>query len=263
MAIEHKSLPFRVTELKAADNGGWEVAGYASTFGGASPDSYGDIVAKGAFLNSIAKRKTKLLYQHNPEEPIGKQLALSEDETGLFGRWSILPVDTGVKAHQLLQAELIDALSIGFQTVDAEYREDGVRVLKEVELFEVSLVTFPANDNAVITSFKSERPTDQLCKQATEALRVAVREVEALHERRSADGGRTLNDRQREAVEALVREAKAAATGLAALVTPPDAEATGADSQAHGLEAIDLYSAELRQRRARIAYLAQKGRISA
>jgi hypothetical protein len=140
--VEHKSLAFNVTELKAKDSG-WEVAGYASTFGG-EPDSYGDVIAKGAFLTSLIKRpNVRLLWQHDMAEPIGKVVAMHEDDKGLFGQWSLVPTDTGTKAHQLLAAGLVDSLSIGFMDADSEYKDDGTRVLRAIDLFEVSLVTVP------------------------------------------------------------------------------------------------------------------------
>lgn len=232
--MDRKSLPFQLRELKAADGGGWEVAGYASTFGG-EPDSYGDIVVRGAFDESLAKRKTRLLWQHDLGEPIGKQLSLSEDEHGLFGRWSILPTDTGTKAHTLLGAELIDSLSIGFVPVETEYREDGVRLLKKADLYEVSLVTIPANSNAVITSFKSDIPTHQQVLNAAGALEAVMREAKALHERRGADG-RDVNEKQREAEAKLDAVAKAWLEWRAGLVVGRDAEANGLDLMALELE---------------------------
>lgn len=236
MELERRSIPFRVTDLKAADGGGWEVAGYASTWGG-QPDSWGDVVAKGAFATSLAKRKTKLLWQHDMGEPIGKQLDLREDDTGLFGRWSLVPTDAGTKAHQLLLAELVDALSIGFITTQAEYRDDGVRVLKEVELYEVSLVTIPANPNAVVTSYKSDLPLDVLLRRATDLLATAVDEAAALHARRAGEG-RALADRHNAAIDGLLVGAKAAGEALAALrVGVPEAEAEAGPEGAAGVVA--------------------------
>lgn len=225
--MDYKSLPFHVTELKAA-NSGWEVAGYASTFGG-TPDSYGDIVAKGAFADSLLTRpNVRLLWQHNMEEPIGKVISLREDDKGLLGQWSIVPTDTGTKAHQLLQAGLVDSLSIGFMTKDAEYTADGVRLLKAVDLYEVSLVTVPANTNAIVTSFKSDVPFATLLQQATEVLRLVMREAEALHERRRADY-RSLNDTHLAAYAALVTEAQALHGRISAPVVSPHAEAAAAE----------------------------------
>jgi hypothetical protein len=238
--LERKSLPFQLTEVKASGDG-WEVAGYASTFGG-DPDSYQDVVAKGAFLDSLAKRpNVRLLWQHDMGEPIGKPIDLHEDDKGLFGRWSLVPTDTGKKAHELLKAGLVDSLSIGFFDKASDYRDDGVRVLKEVELVEVSMVTIPANTNALITSFKNV-PTKTLLERATGVLREAVREVEARADRRAAEH-RALNDQHVAAFAELVREAEALAERLARPVVPPDAEARAAE--------MDLLRLRARLHRAR------------
>lgn len=255
MGLERKDFSFRITNIKAATaDTPHELEGYASVFGG-TPDSYGDLIAKGAFTESLRIRTPHFLWQHNQELPIGKAIHLEEDEHGLFGRWQLANTAQAKDAYEYMKEGLVQGLSIGFMAQEWDFDQDANRILRKIDLREISAVTIPASDVALISAVKSDIPTDQLCKQATEALRVAVREVEALHERRSADGGRTLNDRQREAVEALVREAKAAATGLAALVTPPDAEAKGADSQAHGLAALelDLATRKLRRMRTRFA----------
>jgi HK97 family phage prohead protease len=258
--VDRRIRPFQVREIKARENGGWEVAGYASTFGG-QPDSYGDVVVKGAFLDSIAKRKTKLLAHHDMSTPIGRQLDLHEDDNGLFGRWTIVPTTAGKDVHTLIEEELIEALSIGFVPVDVEYRDDGVRLLKKVDLYEVSCVAVPANDQAVITSFKSSISTDmpihQLLLNAADYLDVATREAEAFMERRAADKGRDLNEKQREAALRLQTRAGAWVETLAALVTVPDAEAKAGNLVA--LEAVNLEIAMSQLRRMRAKYPALKG----
>jgi HK97 family phage prohead protease len=152
MGLEYKRVPFELKEIVPVDSGGWEIAGYASTFGG-EPDSYGDVVAPGAFAASIAARPTKFLYEHHT--PIGKQLELREDAHGLYGRWSIVDTAVGTDAYKLAKAGVLDALSIGYQTKDSEVASDGTRTLKVVDLFEVSAVAIPANQNAVITAVKT------------------------------------------------------------------------------------------------------------
>lgn len=137
-------------EVKALDDS-WEVSGYASTFGG-QPDSYGDIIAAGAFTDSIAARKTRLRLQH--EIPIGVELDLKEDDHGLFGRWKISQTASGAEARQLALDGVLAALSIGYLTEDAEFREDGVRVIRKATVYEVSMVDIPANESAVITNVK-------------------------------------------------------------------------------------------------------------
>jgi HK97 family phage prohead protease len=151
--LDYKRLPFEVKEIVDVAGGGWEIAGYASTFGG-QPDSYGDIVARGAFAESIAARPTKFLFEHRT--PIGKQLELREDAHGLYGRWTIVDTTDGTDAYKLAKAGVLDSLSIGYQTKEAEYTEDGVRILTKVDLYEVSAVSIPANPNAVITDVKTE-----------------------------------------------------------------------------------------------------------
>lgn len=154
MALNHRSVPFEVKAVADAESG-WEIAGLASTFWGEA-DAYGDVVAPGAFAASIAERPTKFLYEHY--EPIGKQLELRETEDGLYGRWSVVDTRAGTDAHKLAKAGVLDALSIGYIPVEWEYRDDGVRVLRRVDLFEVSAVAIPANPNAVITDVKRSDP---------------------------------------------------------------------------------------------------------
>jgi HK97 family phage prohead protease len=154
MGLEYKSVPFEVKAVTDAEDGGWEIAGLASTWWG-EPDSYNDVVAPGAFAESIASRQTKFFYEHR--EPIGRQLELREDERGLYGRWSIVPTSAGTDAYKLAKAGVLDSLSIGYIADAVEVREDGVRVLQKVTLLEVSAVALPANQSAVITDVKREQ----------------------------------------------------------------------------------------------------------
>jgi HK97 family phage prohead protease len=169
--LEYKSLAFEFKEVVDLAGGGWQVSGYASTFGG-SPDSYGDVIAAGAFAESIAARPTKFLYEHY--EPIGKQIEIREDDKGLFGSWSITNTRAGEDAYKLIKSGVLDSLSIGYFTQEAEFREDGIRILRKIDLYEVSAVAIPANRNAVITDVKSGRakPFDA----HSDDVRVAVAE---------------------------------------------------------------------------------------
>lgn len=226
MELEHKILPLDISEMKAVGDG-WFVAGMASTFMGA-PDSYGDVVAKGAFAESLkARPNVPLLWQHQQDEPIGKTVSLSENDQGLFGHWTLVPTPTGRKAHQLLDAELVAGLSIGFVTKEFEYTQDDVRVLKVVDLYEVSLVTIPANAAAVVTSFKTAVPFTTLLEQAGEVLRATVREAKALRDRRVATNrARPLNDQHTQAIGDFTAEAEALLAELSALVVvEPEAKA--------------------------------------
>jgi HK97 family phage prohead protease len=128
--------------LKDAD----VVEGYASLFD--VEDRSGDRVRRGAYrvsLDALAAsgRTVKMLWQHDPGEPIGVWDEVREDGTGLYVRGRVLrEVRRGAEALALLRALAIDGLSIGYRTVRAERSGPG-RLLHEVELWEVSLVTFP------------------------------------------------------------------------------------------------------------------------
>jgi HK97 family phage prohead protease len=125
------------------------VAGYASVFN--VVDYQNDSILPGAFAVSLASsRPARLLWQHDPSLPIGRIVALSEDETGLR-MTAVLALDSihGQDAYALLKAGALDGLSIGFRPVHTHpARDKGVRLIRTAELWEVSLVTFAANPKA-------------------------------------------------------------------------------------------------------------------
>ena len=126
---------------------GHVVQGYASLFGKA--DQGGDIVREGAYAASLKRLaakggRVKMLWQHDPGQPIGVWDEVKEDATGLWVKGRILPqVERGREVAALVEAGAIDGLSIGYRTVKAERDGKGQRLLSELELWEVSLVTFP------------------------------------------------------------------------------------------------------------------------
>jgi uncharacterized protein len=121
------------------------IAGYASLFG--TPDLAGDIVAKGAFarsLDTLPAPGIRMLWQHDPDRPIGQWLEVVEDDHGLWVRGQIEAAHAEARhATQLIRAGLVDGLSIGFRTLKAQLRPAGGRILEEIDLREVSLVAFP------------------------------------------------------------------------------------------------------------------------
>jgi len=137
-------------------------SGYASIFG--QPDQGGDIVIKGAFLRSLAAKGAsgiRILFQHDPKQPVGRILRIYEDANGLLVKGQLL---LGVpKVHslgQLISGGALDGLSIGFRTVRASRdRRTGYRRLHQIDLWEVSIVTFPMMERARI--FSSLKPPDQ------------------------------------------------------------------------------------------------------
>lgn len=220
--LEYKSVPFEVKQVVDVSGGGWEVEGYASTFGG-SPDWYGDVVAPGAFAESLARGLPKFLFEHL--EPIGRTLEIREDEKGLFGRWSIVDTRAGTDAYKLAKAGVLDSLSIGFCPEEYAYRDDGVRVLLRVDLPEVSAVAIPANPNAVITDVKRQRgrgvrPFDEHSAYVQVAVRSWLDRVRSGSEQRSHEG-RLLSDERKRLLADVGAELRAAGDELAALLAPP------------------------------------------
>lgn len=147
-------------KVKSIDESG-EFSGYASVFG--VKDSYSDIVMPGAFSKSLAKWSEKgqlpaLLWQHKTDEPIGIFTSMKEDDHGLYVEGRLLKDDDDLakRAYAHLKAGSIQAMSIGYSLNDYEYDKDkGAFQLKEIELWEVSLVTFPANEEARIDTVKA------------------------------------------------------------------------------------------------------------
>ena len=140
---------------------GHVIEGYASLFG--KRDQGGDVVQAGAYGASLAAlgaagRRVKMLWQHDPTQPIGVWDEVREDAVGLWVKGRILPeVDKGREAVALLAAGAIDGLSIGYRTVKAERDGKGQRLLSELELWEVSLVTFPMLPEARVSA-KGDAP---------------------------------------------------------------------------------------------------------
>ena len=159
---------------------GSHVAGYASVFG--RRDSGGDTVMAGAYAASLKRlvedgRRVKMLWQHDPTHPIGVWEEVVEDDRGLWVRGRLLPeVAKGREAAALIAAGAIDGLSIGYRTVKAERERNGGRRLVALELWEVSLVTFPMQSEARVGS-KAEAGGDagEVLRDLAEALAAARR----------------------------------------------------------------------------------------
>ena len=141
--------------------------GYASTFG--NMDYVGDIVVPGAFKKSIMerfpKKQIKVLYQHS--EPLGIPLHMEEDSKGLYVKAHISRTTLGNDVLELMRDGVIDRMSIGYNIVQEEKdSQNNVRLLKELKLFEFSPVTFPANDEAIISQVKSVQDLEQYLDRA-------------------------------------------------------------------------------------------------
>jgi HK97 family phage prohead protease len=153
-------LKFTALDLKRVDAAG-TFAGYASLFN--KEDMGHDIVLPGAFRDSLEMRGPggiKLLFQHNPSEPIGVWDQLTEDARGLYVRGRLmLDVARAREVLSLMRAGALDGLSIGFRAIRG--RRDartGIRRLEKVDLWEISVVTFPLLPEARIAYVKARRP---------------------------------------------------------------------------------------------------------
>lgn len=143
-------------DLKALTEEG-EFEGYASTFG--NVDRGGDIVEAGAFAKTLTKGagKIKMLFQHDPAQPLGKWLDAKEDKRGLFVKGKLnLEVQRAKEVLALMRDGAIDSMSIGFRTIKQAVgdKPNVYRKLLEVDLWEISLVTFPMNDKALVRNVK-------------------------------------------------------------------------------------------------------------
>jgi HK97 family phage prohead protease len=166
-------------EVKSLDDGG-TLEGYASTFG--NVDNGGDKVMPGAFVEGLASarrygRTVKMLWQHDPDQPIGVWEDMAEDAKGLWvkGRL-VMEVPKAREAHALAKAGALGGLSIGYRVKEAA-PEGNVRLLKKLDLFEVSMVTMPMNERAKLTAVKAD---EDILEKLRAGDRLTEREFETL-----------------------------------------------------------------------------------
>lgn len=185
---EKRRTVFPMQRLKLEEqqpDGRRRIEGYAAVFG--NRDAYGDIIVPGAFEKTLREKPdVKVLWQHNSDHPIGLQESAFEDEFGLsvVGKLTDTDLVTGTVVP-LLQDEVITGLSIGYETVVEEYNSDlGTWFLKEIDLWEWSPVTFPANELATVTEVKTlgDR-TDGHVLRASRAAKTLVHELEGYFEK--------------------------------------------------------------------------------
>ena len=186
-AREHKSFRF---ELESTGDGG-EFSGYAAVFG--NVDSGNDIIEKGAFSKTIREDfdRIKILALHNDcWLPVGKPIELREDDKGLYIRGKISDTTMGRDVQTLLRDGVLTELSIGYDAVVFDFDKDqGARHLKEIRLWEVSIVTWGMNDQAKIDEFKSmteslklEAKSGKISRARLDALKPFIAVVRELAE---------------------------------------------------------------------------------
>ncbi|MES2349158.1 MAG: HK97 family phage prohead protease [Pseudomonadota bacterium] len=154
---EVRNFKFEIKDI--SDTG--VIEGYGSVFD--TRDSYDDVIKRGAYAATLAAHKAAgsmpaMLWQHDSNQPIGVWLEMEEDEKGLRVRGQLLlSTVRGREAYELLKMRAMNGLSIGFMAKSWSYEKE-LRILTEIDLWELSVVTFPANTKATITGVKSGEP---------------------------------------------------------------------------------------------------------
>lgn len=157
----HVTCPWVIKNVESAGS----FKGYASVF--YELDDQGDRVLPGAFADTIKqwqsrRQAPKMLWQHDQTEPIGWWKLINEDQQGLYVEGQLLlSLQKAQQIYEMLKSGMIDGLSIGCRVLEAESEiSTGERLLKSLDLFEISLVTFAANTSARIKTIKSKSPID-------------------------------------------------------------------------------------------------------
>ena len=185
--IARRERKFARMEVKMLDGAG-AFAGYASLFG--EVDVGKDRVERGAFLRSLARRGAagvRMLFQHDPAEPIGTWRVIREDGRGLYVEGVLSDgVSRAREVRELIKARAVDGLSIGFQTVRSKSDpKSGIRQILEADLWEISVVTFPMLPGARISDVKggagAMRLTQAGLVRALEAAAGAMRPQRERH----------------------------------------------------------------------------------
>ena len=153
MRTEYKNMVFELKALKAR-----QFEGYGSIFG--NVDHGGDIVVHGAFARSLADHKKQgvlpqMFWMHQMDKVPGKWIEMDEDDKGLYVKGEFVETELGNEIHTLVQQKAVRGLSIGFVTTERAYDKEGNRLIKEVDLWEVSPVSLAMNPLAQVTSAKS------------------------------------------------------------------------------------------------------------
>lgn len=179
---------FKSFEMKADEVG--KVAGFFSTYE-KTPDSYGDIIEPGAFTKTLEKRKATghpfpLCFNHDFSDVIGACDVIEEKERGPYVEASFLDITRAQDVRKMLQSGAIFQFSFAYDVVKSrepseEEKKAGIlNVLQEIELFEVSIVTVPANQNAVVTDVKSVEPETKAGKRNSKADEDVIKQIRDL-----------------------------------------------------------------------------------
>lgn len=160
--MEHKQISFDLKEVKESG----EFTGYASTW---TEDLGGDIIVQGAFAKTIAEnRDLPVLWGHSAREVIGINQKFQEDSKGLYVEGLLnMDVQRARETRSLMKMKAVKGLSIGYDAVIVDWsrEKEGIRILREVKLWEYSVTPFPMNPEAQVTGVKSAKKLDELLHQ--------------------------------------------------------------------------------------------------
>lgn len=194
--MDYADFPFQIKSLSDAGR----IEGVISAFGGL--DSYGDSIQRGAYAKSLgllasSGRKLPMLYQHDQHRPIGVWTDLKETDAGLVGAAELaLDVPDAKAAHSLAKMGALTGISIGYKVPAGGSRQDGnKRVLTEISLLEASLVTFPADNSARVTSVKREFASARDIAELLQSHGLSGRQAKAA----AGAAWRTINDQSDDA----------------------------------------------------------------
>jgi len=172
--MERKNLDLHAAELKF-DDAGRKFSGYASVFNGV--DSYGDTIMPGAYKGTLATRERPIQLRWNHFGPvIGKWTSISEDEKGLYVEGELTPGHSVAEdAYSLLKHGAVTGMSIGYRIPEGGFEKDGnKRLLKQIDLVEISIVESPADVAAQIGDVKSSIDGAESLKELEALLRDAA-----------------------------------------------------------------------------------------
>jgi HK97 family phage prohead protease len=148
------------------------IKGYASMFN--NKDSDGDIINRGAYTKTLQENAERIafLYQHNMNQPIGKPLSMKEDEKGLFIEAKISDSSLGKDVKTMVSEGILKEFSVGFIPIKEDLQKD-VNYIKEIKLFEFSLVTLAANPLAKVTEYKGTKSVDNLMDEFDKLIKMS------------------------------------------------------------------------------------------
>ena len=167
-------------EFKA--EGDRKAAGYGAVFG--NEDLGGDIIAPGAFVG-LGSRRVRMLRDHDSTKVIGVWEKVEQDDVGLRVEGMFADTPLGNETRELVRTRALEGLSIGYRTLEADRGSDGARILKAIELWEVSAVTFPMNEAAGFEAAKAfaagnSAPFKRILEEAARDAGCSAREAKAV-----------------------------------------------------------------------------------